>query len=108
VSTVLARTHTHPTRRRRSDFPGNFQNRGFFRGVRFPKECLEMYARAKGNVIVRRAAGERRDDTLEHGARRTRASRGLRAYEASKQASTKQASKVTGVLSHACLGTCVF
>ena len=33
--------------RRRSDFPGKFRNRGFFRGVRFPKECLEMCARAK-------------------------------------------------------------
>ena len=28
--------------RRRSDFPGNFRNRVFFRGVRFPKECLEI------------------------------------------------------------------
>ena len=29
--------------RRRSNFPGNFQKPGFFRGVKFPKEFLEIW-----------------------------------------------------------------
>ena len=30
-----------------SDFPGNFRNRVFLRGVRFPREFLERFVRAK-------------------------------------------------------------